>query len=47
MRSKTNVWIFQMTSEISNKKTETWLIIGNLKRETKSLLITAQSPEVW
>ena len=31
------------TSEILHKKTWTWLRKGNLKRETKSLLIEAQN----
>ena len=33
----------QLTSDISHEKTWTWLGKGNLKRETESLLITAQN----
>ena len=33
----------QLISNISHEKTWTWLIKGNLKRETESLLIAAQN----
>ena len=33
----------RLTSNISHEKTWTWLIKGNLNRETKSLLIAAQN----
>ena len=33
----------RLTSDISHKKTWTWLRKGNLKRETESLLIAAQN----
>ena len=35
--------LFWQTSEISHENTWTWLRMGNLKRETESLLIAAQN----
>ena len=44
MGRKTNVGHFKRrTSEISNKKTLTWLRKGNFKRETESFQIAAQN----
>ena len=43
MRRKTTVWTFQMThKQNSHEKTWTWQRKRNFKRETESLLITAQ-----
>ena len=45
MGRKTTVcgYFKQQTSNIGLKKTWSWLRIGNLKRETETLLITAQN----
>ena len=37
----------QLTSDISHEKTWTWLKMGNIKRETESLLIAAQNNALW
>ena len=46
MGRKTPVWAFQVISEISRKKTWTWLRKGNFKRETESLLIAAPNSAI-
>ena len=43
MGRKTIVWTFQVTNEISHKKTRTWRRKRNLMRKTESLVTTAQN----
>ena len=45
MGRKTTIWTFHVISEISRKKTWTWVRKGDLKRGTESLLSTKQCHE--